>query len=106
MLIIMPGLIRWLKRMKFGEQGSKGEAAVVDAMRDSKKGTPTMGGLGIVAVIIVTAALWGNPGEARTRRMVGGIAAYAAIGYLDDRLKIFKGAKGISSRSKLMIQVV
>ena len=106
MLVVMPPLIRWLKRMKFGEQGSKGEAAVVDAMRDSKKGTPTMGGLGIVAVIAVTAALWCNPAEARTWLLVFGLVAYAGIGYLDDRLKIFKGAKGISSRAKLAIQIV
>jgi len=106
MMIVLPPLIRWLKRKKFGEQGSKGEAAVVDAMRDSKKGTPTMGGLGIVGVVMATAILWCNPMEPRTWLLVVGLAAYAGIGYLDDRLKIFKGAKGISSKSKFAIQVL
>ena len=40
MLIIMPPLIRWLKMKKFGETGAKNQgAAVVDAMREGKKGT-------------------------------------------------------------------
>ena len=35
MLIVMPPLIRWLKRCKFGEAGAKNEgAAIVDAMRE------------------------------------------------------------------------
>ena len=43
MLLLMPPLIRWLKRKKFGESGAKGDGAVVvDAMREGKKGTPTM----------------------------------------------------------------
>ena len=63
MLVVMPSLIAWLKRKKFGESGSKNQgAAVVDEARERKKGTPTMGGLGIVAVIAVTAVLCNGTG--------------------------------------------
>jgi len=105
MMIVMPPLIRFLKRKKYGEQGSKGEAAVVDAMRDAKKGTPTMGGLGIIMCIAASALLWCNPGEVRTWILLVGMIGYGLVGYLDDRTKIFKGAKGTPALVKLSIQL-
>jgi phospho-N-acetylmuramoyl-pentapeptide-transferase len=106
MIVVMPPLIRWLKRKKFGESGAKGDGAVVvDAMRDSKKGTPTMGGLGLVGCIIAAALLWCDPTELRTWLMLFGLASFALVGYLDDRTKIFKGAKGTPSSVKLAIQL-
>ncbi len=105
MLLLMPGLIRWLKRMKFGESGAKNQgAAVVDAMREGKKGTPTMGGLGIVLCIIVTMALWCDLTAPRTWLLLFGLAAFALLGFLDDRTKIFKGSKGTPLFIKLGIQ--
>ena len=106
MLILMPPLIRWLKRMKFGETGAKNQgAAVVDAMREGKKGTPTMGGLGIVLCIASTALLWCDPFAPRTWLLLFGLLAFALLGYLDDRTKIFKGAKGTPLFVKLGIQI-
>lgn len=105
MMIIMPPLIRWLKRKKFGEQGGKGDGAeVVDAMRNAKAGTPTMGGIGLIGCIVVTVLLWCNPTEIRTWLMLFGLVGFGLVGFLDDRVKIFKSAKGISSLSKLGIQ--
>ena len=105
MLALMPLLIRWLKRKKFGETGAKNQgAAVVDAMREGKKGTPTMGGLGIVLCILVTMALWCDLAAPRTWLLMFGTAAFALLGFLDDRTKIFKGAKGTPLFVKLGIQ--
>lgn len=106
MMLVMPRLIRWLKRMKFGESGAKGDGAVVvDAMREGKKGTPTMGGLGLVACITVSAVLWCDPGNLRTWLLIFGLLSFALVGYLDDRTKIFKGAKGTPLFVKLGIQL-
>jgi phospho-N-acetylmuramoyl-pentapeptide-transferase len=106
MMVVMPPLIRWLKRKKFGELGAKGDGAVVvDAMRDSKKGTPTMGGLGLIACISISALLWCDPTERRTWLMLFGLGSFALVGYLDDRTKIFKGAKGTPTMVKLAIQI-
>ncbi len=105
MLVLMPGLIRWLKRKKFGETGAKNQgAAVVDAMREGKKGTPTMGGLGIVVCILVTMTLWCDLLAPRTWLLMFGTSAFALLGFLDDRTKIFKGAKGTPLFVKLGIQ--
>ena len=106
MMLVMPPLIRWLKRMKFGESGAKGDGAVVvDAMREGKKGTPTMGGLGLVLCIAMSAILWCDPTSWRTWLMIFGLLSFALVGYLDDRTKIFKGAKGASLFVKLGIQI-
>ncbi len=107
MLVAMPPLIRWLKRKKFGESGAKGDGAVVvDAMREGKKGTPTMGGLGLVACIAVTGLLWCDPLELRSWLLQFGLLSFALVGFLDDRTKIFKGAKGTPSSVKLGIQLL
>ena len=44
-----PGVIRWLRRQKIGDQGSTSQADI-DRLMASKTGTPTMGGLLIIAV--------------------------------------------------------
>lgn len=106
MLIVMPPLIRWLRRMKFGEGGAKNQGAhLVDQMREAKKGTPTMGGLGLVACIAAAAVLWCDPANFRTWLLIAGMLAFALVGYLDDRTKVFKGAKGTPTWVKLGIQL-
>lgn len=105
MLVVMPRLIAWLKRKKFGESGAKNQgAAVVDAMREGKKGTPTMGGLGIVLCIAATTLLWCEPQAPRTWLLLYGLLSFALLGFLDDRTKIFKGSKGTPLFVKLGIQ--
>jgi phospho-N-acetylmuramoyl-pentapeptide-transferase len=106
MMLVMPPLIRWLKRKKFGESGAKGDGAVVvDAMREGKKGTPTMGGLGLIVCITLSAILWCDPASLRTWVLIFGLLSFALVGYLDDRTKIFKGAKGTPLFVKLGIQI-
>ncbi len=107
MMLIMPPLIRWLRAKKLGEGGAKGDGAhVVDAMREGKKGTPTMGGLGLVAAIAATALLWCDVEEYRTWLLLFGLLSFAVVGFLDDRTKIFKNAKGTPTWVKLGIQAV
>lgn len=106
MLAVMPPLIRWLRAKKLGESGAKNDgAAVVDAMREGKKGTPTMGGLGLVGCICLATLLCCDLSEARPWLLLAGLVGFAVLGFLDDRVKIFKGAQGISSTSKLVAQI-
>ena len=106
MMVIMPRLIRWLRLKKYGEQGGKGDGAiVVDHMRQAKAGTPTMGGLGLIACVILTALLWCQPQEPRTWLLIATALGYAGLGFLDDRTKIFKGAEGMSKGVKMLLQL-
>ena len=107
MLVVMPRFIAWLRAKKYGESGAKNEgAAVVDAAREAKKGTPTMGGLALVGCAILAALLWCDPVEPRTWILVTGLAAFAAVGYLDDRTKIFKGAGGTPESVKFSLLIL
>src|SRR5208282_5594714 len=55
-----PGIIRWLKQLKFGQDyADKAEEAGGLAARVlSKKGTPTMGGVLIITVLVFSTMLW------------------------------------------------
>ena len=106
MLLVMPGLIAFLRRKKFGEQGGKGDGAeVVDAMREAKRGTPTMGGLGLIMCAAVAAVLWCDPFEAQPWLLLVTMLAFGFQGFLDDRTKIFAGAQGLSKKSKMALQL-
>ena len=106
MMWVMPRLIRWLQLKKFGEQGAKGDGAIiVDTMRKAKAGTPTMGGLGILLVVILTTLLWCDPAVGKTWLLLAGMMSFGFLGFMDDRTKVFKGAKGMSIRFKIFLQV-
>ncbi|MFW5844809.1 MAG: phospho-N-acetylmuramoyl-pentapeptide-transferase [Planctomycetota bacterium] len=106
MMIVMPPLIRLLRRLKFGEQGGKNEGAVVvDAMRERKAGTPTMGGVGLIGSVAVAAVLWCDPLQHYTWIMLTALLGFGAIGFIDDRTKIVAGAGGLSKRGKLTLQL-
>src|SRR6266481_6534094 len=55
-----PKLIAWLKRVKFGQnyEDKAEEAGGLSARVNSKKGTPTMGGILIVTVMVWTVLVW------------------------------------------------
>lgn len=106
MLLVMPGLIAWLRHKKFGEQGGKGDgAAVVDAMRDAKRGTPTMGGLGLICCAAISSLLWCAPGEVQPWLLLGALLGFGFLGFLDDREKIFAGAQGMRKSTKMILQI-
>lgn len=107
MWLIMPGLIAWLRHKKFGEQGGKGEGAdIVDAMREAKAGTPTMGGLGLISCAALSAILWCHPAEPQSWLLLATMLAFGFLGFLDDRAKVFKGAVGMSKRVKMALQFI
>lgn len=106
MMFVMPPLISLLRRMKFGEQGGKGDGALmVDAMREQKAGTPTMGGLGLIGCVAVSAVLWCRPDVSFTWLLLLGLVGFGAIGFIDDRTKIVRGAQGLPKRLKLFFQL-
>lgn len=70
-----------------------------------KAGTPTMGGIFFVPVAAAIATLWSGF-HSNVLAAVGLMLAYGAIGWLDDwQILRRKSNKGISPRTKLMLQV-
>jgi phospho-N-acetylmuramoyl-pentapeptide-transferase len=73
----------------------------------SKSGTPTMGGLLILAAITISTVLWASPANEEVRVALGVTLALGAIGFLDDYLQVVqKQNRGLVGRAKLVGQVV
>lgn len=97
-----PKIIRFLKRKQIGE------AAKLEAPKThlTKAGTPTMGGLIVLASVLIPVLLWGNMGNLYVVLMVFVTAVLGLVGFLDDYLKVVKKKpKGLIGRYKIVGQV-
>jgi phospho-N-acetylmuramoyl-pentapeptide-transferase len=71
----------------------------------TKKGTPTMGGLMILAGLIVATVLWANPGNPYVWIVLGVTFGFGLIGFYDDYLKVTKQTHaGFSARTRLVLE--
>jgi phospho-N-acetylmuramoyl-pentapeptide-transferase len=98
-----PKIIAALKRHQIGE------AAKVEAPRThmAKAGTPTMGGLIVLAAILIPTILWGSLSNAYVLLILFVTVALGAVGFLDDYLKVVKKKpKGLIGRYKIIGQVI
>jgi phospho-N-acetylmuramoyl-pentapeptide-transferase len=99
-----PRIIAWLRELKFGQHyQDKAEEAGANRIV-SKQGTPTMGGLLIVAVMDFTALLW-----AQWNTLMGvallSVVVLMGLGFYDDYAKISQqNNRGFTSKLKLMVQ--
>ncbi|TDI74437.1 MAG: phospho-N-acetylmuramoyl-pentapeptide-transferase [Bacteroidetes bacterium] len=98
-------IIRWLERKQLGETVREGQlAGAVD--HTHKAGTPTMGGLIILAAVLGSTLLWGAIAEVYVWLIMLATAWMGAFGFADDYIKVVKGDKGgLSARIKLTGQV-
>ncbi len=70
-----------------------------------KAGTPTMGGIMILAGIIGASLLWANLGSVYVRTVLLVTIGFGAIGFYDDYLKVTKQThKGFSGRARLGLE--
>ena len=98
-----PKIIRKLKELQIGE------AAKVEAPKThlSKAGTPTMGGLIVLASLVIPALLWTDIKNGYVILILFVTIALGAVGFLDDYLKVVKKKpKGLIGRYKIVGQVV
>ena len=97
-----PKIIRVLRERQIGE------AAKVEAPKThlAKAGTPTMGGLIVLASVLVPTALWGNLSNVYVQLILCVTAVLGAVGFLDDYLKVVrKKPKGLIGKYKIAGQV-
>jgi phospho-N-acetylmuramoyl-pentapeptide-transferase len=101
-LVGMPALIRLMHRHQRGGQpirtdGPEGHIA--------KQGTPTMGGIMILATTIISTLLWYDGSNHYIPLVLFVMIGFGALGFADDFLKVTKrNTKGVRGRTKLMIQ--
>lgn len=101
-LVFGKRLIRYLQKKQIGETvrdlGLKGE--------ESKRGTPTMGGLIIIAGILIPTILFARIENVYVWMMILSTIWLGIIGFIDDYIKVFKKNKeGLAGRFKILGQV-
>jgi phospho-N-acetylmuramoyl-pentapeptide-transferase len=97
-----PKIIKRLRERQIGE------AAKLEAPKThlTKAGTPTMGGLIVLAAIVIPTLLWGNIGNMYVVLILFVTMTLGAVGFLDDFLKVVKKKrKGLIGRYKIVGQV-
>lgn len=103
-----PKVIRWLKRLKFGQDfdDKAQRAGTKDTEFFSKRGTPTMGGILIVTVVDISALLWCQWNSLVTLTLIS-LLALGGLGFYDDYKKITeKSADGAKAEVKLWVQTL
>ncbi len=101
-LLLGPWLVRWLREFQIGQvirqEGPQSHRA--------KAGTPTMGGLLILAAALIPTLLWADLTNAYVWIAVLATAAFGAIGFADDYLKIVRrNHHGLLPRYKIGWQI-
>ncbi len=70
-----------------------------------KAGTPSMGGLIVLASLLITSALWARWDNFLVPMVFSLTVAFAALGFVDDFLKVKRG-RGLSARVKFLCESV
>jgi phospho-N-acetylmuramoyl-pentapeptide-transferase len=99
-----PGVIAWLRRQKIGDSNT------TDAVTIAKSGTPTMGGVLIIAAIVVTTLLLGDISNFYVEMGLICVIWLGGVGAADDWLKLTVGRRtgdrqGLTSLEKLLFQL-
>lgn len=102
-IVFGKSIIRLLQRKQIGEEirnlGLEGQL--------QKKGTPTMGGVIIIAAILVPILLFADLTNIYIQIMIFTTVWLGLLGFMDDYVKVFKKRKeGLNGRYKIVAQVI
>jgi phospho-N-acetylmuramoyl-pentapeptide-transferase len=104
-LVLGPSVIRWLRARQHGGQPIREDGPQRHLIE--KRGTPTMGGVLILASMVVATLLWSDLRNGYVWATLVVTVGYGLLGFADDFLKVTKrNTKGVSGRHKLIAQAV
>ena len=102
-LLFGPAFIRWLKSHQAEGQPIRADGPESHIL--TKAGTPTMGGLLILGIFVITTLLWVPLGNAYLWPILIVAIGFGAIGAIDDWLKLKKrSSAGLRSYQKFTLQ--
>jgi phospho-N-acetylmuramoyl-pentapeptide-transferase len=102
-LLFGPWIIRRLRQFQIGQV----VRSDVPAAHRPKAGTPTMGGLLILAAVLIPTLLWADLSNPDIWIAVLSMAGFGAIGFLDDYLKVTRHSHhGLFARYKFAAQIL
>jgi phospho-N-acetylmuramoyl-pentapeptide-transferase len=97
-----PKVIRWLKARQGEGQPIRNDGPETHL---AKKGTPTMGGIIILASFFISALLWSDLSNVYVWLVLFVTAGFGLVGFADDYLKLTKrNTRGVSGKLRLGIQ--
>ena len=106
-MLIGPRLIAILRAMKAGQPIREASKGVLAPEHSAKVGTPTMGGLMIIGLIMFTSILFLDMGDPKLQCCLLVMGVTAILGFLDDWAKITKkSTDGVSGWFKIALQAV
>jgi len=103
-MIFGPRAIRGLKR-RFPERIDSA-SETLNRIQSNKTSTPTMGGLFIIAALVVAVLLWGDLTSPYVLLGLFVAVAFAALGAVDDWIKLSTPRNGLKARTKLIVQTL
>jgi len=101
-LLLGPTMIRKLRLIQIGQE----IRAEGPSSHQSKRGTPTMGGVLILIAILLPTLLWSDLRKVYVWLAIVSTLAFGVIGFLDDYLKVVRKRNlGLTARAKFGLQV-
>src|SRR5688500_1553771 len=102
-------VIEWLRRTKIGDNPNFDQAQLNEVMA-GKKGTPTMGGILVIAAIATAVLLLADLSSFYVRMALLCLVWLGGVGAVDDWLKLTKAHRagdrqGLTSLEKLLFQI-
>ena len=104
-LLVGPYLIRWLYRLRIGQEIRKDECPPLHLIHKNKQGTPTIGGLLVLTALTIATLLWARWDNYYVWLALAVTLALGALGFADDYLKVrHRRSLGLNARTKLVVQ--
>ena len=95
--------IKYMRKKKHIEEARD---ASIDPYGVQKKGVPSMGGVVILAAVLVPALFFGKLSNVYMVLLIATIAFFGLIGFIDDKIKLDGNKDGMPPKLKLLAQFV
>ncbi|RKY38754.1 MAG: phospho-N-acetylmuramoyl-pentapeptide-transferase [Candidatus Omnitrophota bacterium] len=104
--LLFPLFIRWLKRYGVGENIRK-EYKDLYLLQRKKEGTPTMGGVLIIASVVISVICWADIFNQYIWLILSSLLYLGGLGFVDDYIKLIKRrSSGLTPTVKFLAQIV
>lgn len=106
-LIYGPVIIKWLKSLNVTQNQKREHAEKIHSLYAHKEKVPTMGGVMIVASVVLSILLWGNLTNRFVWILLFAVLGFGAVGFIDDWMKLrSKSSRGLTSFMKMFGQLL
>lgn len=103
-VFLFPWFIRKLKALQAGKKTVRDDHP--ESRSSSKQGTPSMGGLMIVATLLASTLFWTDLTNPYVWLLISTVLGFASIGFVDDLLSLRGNKRGIPGKLRLLLETI